>query len=358
MLRKNPLNLKNKRIFVGFNYAGAAGIYSYTRVLKRRGYQIDFYGVNRINFNMPVDVLLQFSSNLTISFFQRLKYFFKILPKYDIWHFNYATTLFFYPLNLFILRLFGKKIVCTFRGSDIRNNLDCSPSKNIIRDSRYHWPELYYELANRSWWAKFQKDIRMRVFCWLSDRIVLTGPFLASSVKKYDKIIPYARDIDRISLLKKLTIHKKLIILHAPSRSETKGTAEVARVFNILSKAYPQHEFKILTNLPHQDLIYAMSQAHIIIDQLVVGWYGGQAVEAMALGKTVMCNIQPFYLNLMPFKNLPIFNTNIWNLKEDLVHLINSPKLCQKFSLDGYRFVKKYHSANVIADEYLEIYQN
>src|SRR3989337_1849196 len=108
MLKKDPL--KDKRIFVGFNSAGAAGIWSFTRILKRRGYQIDFYGLGNIRFNMPVDFLLKFSRNRVISFFERLIFFLKILPKYDLWHLNYMEVFFFYPLNLFLLKLFGKKI--------------------------------------------------------------------------------------------------------------------------------------------------------------------------------------------------------------------------------------------------------
>src|SRR3972149_10629763 len=106
MLKKYPL--KHKRIFVGFNSAGAAGIYAFTRVLKRRGYQIDFYGMEKIRYDMPVDILLKFSQNRFLSFWQRFFYFWKILPRYKIWHFNYMEVFFFYPLNLLILKILGK----------------------------------------------------------------------------------------------------------------------------------------------------------------------------------------------------------------------------------------------------------
>src|SRR3990167_10448282 len=104
-------NLLKQRIFVGFNSAGAAGIWNYTRDLRRRGIKIDFYGMDEVRLGMRVDFLLKFSENPLRSFFERFFYFLKILPKYGIWHFNFLEAFFFYPLNLLILKLLGKKIV-------------------------------------------------------------------------------------------------------------------------------------------------------------------------------------------------------------------------------------------------------
>lgn len=355
---KNPPKLKSERIFVGFNFAGTAGIWSFTRVLKERGYKIDFYGYERSNFNIPVDILLKFSSNPIKSFFERFWYFIKILPHYDIWHFNYGKTFFFYPLNLLILKLAGKKIVCTFRGSDVRNHIDGMPSRGRVNDPRFNWPELYYELANRSWAVKWQKNTQMRIFCWLSDQIILTGPFLVSSVLRFDQIIPYSRDIKAIEKFGDKIEHQKLTILHAPTVAKAKGTTAIVKVFGDLRKKYPQHEFIIAENMPHEELLKQMGQADIIIDQLLVGWYGGQAVEAMALGKIVLSYINPAYLELVEFgQEVPVYNTNPWNLKNDLELLINSPQWRQALGEKGRKFVKKYHDAEKIADQYLEVYE-
>ncbi len=356
---KNPLTpLKNKKIFVGFNFAGTAGLWSFTRELKKRGYKIDFFGFERPNFNFQVDILLKFSANPVKSMFERIFYFFKILPQYDVWHFNYAKTFFFYPLNLLILRLWGKKIICTFRGSDVRNHIDGMPPKHLIRDPRFERPELYQELANRSGWAKFQKSLRMRVFCWAADQVVLTGPFLASSVARFDAIIPYGRDIKNIAKFSQENKGKKLTILHAPTVAKTKGTDLVEKVFATLRRKFPQHEFKILAPMPHEELLKTMGQADIIIDQLLVGWYGGQAVEALALGKTVLSYIHPPYLELVEFGGeIPIINTNSWSLENDLETIINSPQTRRALAEKGPKFARKYHDSAKIADEYLAIYE-
>ncbi|MCL5407041.1 MAG: hypothetical protein M1429_00900 [Patescibacteria group bacterium] len=320
MKKKDPL--KSKRIFVGFNSAGTVGIWNFTRVLKRRGYQIDFYGMGKIRFNMPVDFLLQFSPNRYLAFFQRLKYFFKILSKYDIWHFNYMEVFFFYPLNLLILKILGKKIVCTFRGSEVRLQL------------------------------------RMKIFCYFADKIVLTGPFLVKSVDRYDVIIPYARNVrDLMTKVDKLD-HRKLVVLHAPSNLKIKGTFYIEKVFKHLSKSYSQVEFKIVQGLSHEVLLHEMAQADIVVDQLLVGWYGGLAAEAMAMGKVVMAFLDPTCFRFVDFSSeLPIINTNIWTFKRDLEKLIKHPEDFKQLGVEGEKFACKFHDSRKIAERYLKIYE-
>lgn len=350
---------RSKRIFVGFASAGAAGIWNFTRILRKKGYKIDFYGVGQSKFGMPVDVALEFSSNRFLFAFQKMLLFFKILFKYDIWHLNCMEAFFFYPLNLLILKLFGKKIVLTFRGSDVRAHLDFLPDS--ISQKSKDWPVYYQKMQklNHSF-AGFRRKIRMKIFIWFADKVAMTGPFLASSVNRYDKIIPYARDLDFILKLKTITHKKnakKIIILHAPTVPEVKGSAYIEKTLKKICRKYPQVEFQIPMNLPNDELLRQMAQADIIIDQLLVGWYGGQAVEAMALGKPVISYIHQPYLNLVDFAHeIPIINSSIWALEKDLEILIENQKLRQRLGKEGIAFAKKYHRPEKIADQYLKLY--
>lgn len=360
MPKKDPL--KRKRIFVGFNSAGAAGIYAFTRSLRRRGYQIDFYGMRKTHFEMPVDFLLEFSGSPGLSFFQRVIFFFKILFSYDVWHFNFMEVFFFYPLNLFILKLLGKKIVVTFRGIDVQTDLEFLPKRLFEKIASSDWPEYYrLQFSKRNLWPNLLKKIRRRVFIWFADKVILTGPFLASSAERYDKIIPYAREINTLKrgLRSNRSSSFSLKILHVPSESVVKGTAIIAKTFKKLQKKYPKIEFKILEKIPREKLLEEMASADILIDQLLIGWYGGQAVEAMAMGKIVMAFLNPTYLGLVPYgKNIPIWNTNYWNLEQDLENLLAVlPKVQEEWSARSIAFVQKYHDARKIAQEYLEVYE-
>lgn len=356
MLKKNLL--QNKRIFVGFNSAGAAGIYAYTRLLKRRGYTIDFYGIGKTHFEMPVDFLLEFSKSPFVSFCQRVIYFCKILPRYDLWHLNFAEAFFFYPLNLFILKLLGKKIVVTFRGIDIQTDLEFLPKSIYAKIPSDRWPEYYRLQLTKKFSERFLKKIRRSIFVYFADKVVLTGPFLAGQVGRYDKIIPYAREINRLK--PGLHSNRGLKILHIPSDPVVKGTAEITRVFKKLSQKFPAHSFRVLPPMPREKLLDEVAKADIIVDQIIIGWYGGQAVEAMAQGKIVMAFLNPVYLQLVSFgQEIPIWNTNVWTFEQDLEILIKIfPEIKKEWREKSYQFAKKYHDAKKIANQYLEIYQS
>lgn len=361
---------RSKRIFVGFASAGAAGIWSFTRVLRKKGYKVDFYGLGQSKFGMPVDVALEFSSNRFLFAFQKMLLFFKILFKYDIWHLNCMEAFFFYPLNLLILKMLGKKIVLTFRGSDVRTHLDFLPDS--ISQKSKDWPVYYQKMQklNHSF-AGFRRKIRMKIFIWFADKVALTGPFLASSVSHYDNIIPYAREINTLKRgLRKdrspsfsLRSNRlkpdlqNLTVLHIPTIPEVKGSEYILQAFKNLKRKYRKIDFEYLTNLSHEEVIRQMAQADIIIDQLLVGWYGGQAVEAMALGKPVLSYIHEPYLNLVDFASeIPIINSNIWTLEKDLEILIENQQLREKLGKEGIAFAKKYHRPERIAKEYLRLY--
>jgi len=347
--------LKQKRIFVGFNSAGAAGIYAFTRVLQRRGYRIDFYGLGSQTFKMPVDFLLTFSAHPVRNFFERVVYFFKLLPRYDLWHFNFLECFFFYPLNLLILKLFGKKIILTCRGADVRDRLDFLP-RNFFSQA-HSWPQYYQKQQHRPFWLRLKQKIRLQIFLYFADKVVLTGPFLAGAVGRFDKIIPYARDIPGKINLKKN--HQKIKILHIPSESLVKGTEIIQKTFRKLQKKYKNCQFKILEPMPRPQLLKELDRADIVVDQILVGWYGGQAVEAMAKGKIVVAFLNPTYLALVDFgQEIPIWKTTPWSLAADLETLLEVyPAIQKKWAQKSFDFARKIHRSEKIAQQYLEIYR-
>lgn len=357
---KDPL--KKKRIFVGFNNAGAVGIFSWTRVLKRRGYLIDFYGIGKEHFDMPVDILLNFSKNNFVSFWQRQLKFFSLLFKYDIWHFNYLECFFFYPLNLLILKLFRKKIILTCRGNDVRDRFDFLPKALLAKTNLKNIPE-FYKIQNlyRPFWPRLNQTIRKNFFILLADKVILTGPFLVSSVSHYDKIIPYARENNLQKDKGKLPPRqsKKIVIVHIPSSLMIKGTKIIKKAFVVLKKNHRNCEFKILDNISHKDVLIEMEKADIIIDQILVGWYGGQAVEAMMMGKIVVAYLNRAYFQFVPFTDeIPVWNVSPWSFKKDLEALIKIySQIKTELSFQSIKFVKKYHSSEKIANQYREIYQ-
>ena len=116
-------------------------------------------------------------------------------------------------------------------------------------------------------------------------------------------------------------------------------------------------ELDLVRNLPHQEALKHYRQADIVVDQLLVGWYGVFAIECMALGKPVCVYIQrePEVPTCRPLCHWSQHHPS--NLKEDLRKLIEDPALRKQIGKTARLFAEQEHDADKIA-KYLvdEIY--
>ena len=70
-------------------------------------------------------------------------------------------------------------------------------------------------------------------------------------------------------------------------------------------------ELLLVEKLSHAEARRVYERADLLVDQLLAGWYGGLAVELMALGKPVVCYIRESDLKFIPpqmQQDLPIIN--------------------------------------------------
>jgi len=94
---------------------------------------------------------------------------------------------------------------------------------------------------------------------------------------------------------------------------------------------------------------------------LLVGWYGGVAVEAMALGKPVVCYVREEDLRFIPKRmeeDLPIINANPGNLYHVLDRHINNRKNLSLIGEKSRSYVERYHDPIKIAQQMKELYES
>ena len=77
--------------------------------------------------------------------------------------------------------------------------------------------------------------------------------------------------------------------MHAPSHRGVKGTERVVEAVEQLRGEGIPLELELVEGRPHAEARKAYERADILVDQLLVGWYGAVAVELMALGRPVVC---------------------------------------------------------------------
>ncbi len=99
-----------------------------------------------------------------------------------------------------------------------------------------------------------------------------------------------------------------------------------------------------------------MRECDVFIDQIVIGDYGLAAIEAMALGKAVICYIKPSVRERLPH-DLPIVSATPDDLPVILSRLLSDGAWRAELGRRGRAYVEKHHDARTIAKQLLEIYR-
>jgi hypothetical protein len=141
-----------------------------------------------------------------------------------------------------------------------------------------------------------------------------------------------------------------LKIFHAPNHISIKGTNYFVSAVESLKREGFDIELIILQKVPNEKIKQMILTADIIADQLVIGWYGMFAVEAMAMGKPVLCYIRPdfedFFIHegLLEPDELPIIRCTYRNLKQTLIGLIENREQLDIIGKNSRDFIMKHHS--------------
>jgi len=277
-------------------------------------------------------------------------FFLKAIRKYDVFHFYYARTILPFSLDLPILKILGKKLFFTFQGSDIRRRyyfkkhfkIDIYKNCKTIKHSRIF---------------DFFRFLRLKYILFFANKTFILNPDL-KLISPSSEMIPYGSvDLEKWNFVSNHQKKDKIVILHAPSNRGIKGTKYVTEaILKLKENGYPV-ELKIIENTENNKLREFCKEADIVIDQLLIGWYGGFAVEAMALEKPVVS-----YLNedLFPFvyfaDDIPIINANPNNLYDKLKHLIENLDQREILGKKGRKFVELHHNPLIIAKKLIGEY--
>jgi len=135
-----------------------------------------------------------------------------------------------------------------------------------------------------------------------------------------------------------------------------KGTDYIEQAVDRLKKKY-DFEFILIHKLSYQKARDIYSKADIIVDQLMLGAHGLFAVEGMALGKPVICYIREDLRKKYP-ADLPLISAHPDNIYQVLGKLLRDPKLRRRIGKKGRVYAEKYHDAEKISQELIDLYED
>jgi len=182
-----------------------------------------------------------------------------------------------------------------------------------------------------------------------ADKILYSTPDLRRFLPKNSEWFPNGYIYDGGDKIK--SDNKKLIIIHASTSIEMKGTDFVIEAIDKLKKEF-DIEFKLLRNIPHKKIINYIIDADIVLDQFNYGGYGNFGIESMINGKPVIGYISDDFFNIYP-KELPIINVETDDIVNGIYkktrELILDKNLRKKTGLKSKEYALKIHSYKVVA---------
>lgn len=280
------------------------------------------WALTQTQFLYPTDRVICRSGSKLAREFMRWKAMAGMLGKFDVVHFNFGQS--FAPLRVptegrgvvarVLAKLFnaawagpwemadvrwvkqrGAVVAVTFQGDDARQG-DFARTHYPLHFS-HHVPRGYYS-------DETDRHKRERIVEWdrLADLIYAVNPDLLHVLPARAQFLPYA-SVDPREWTPESgsdALPENPLVVHAPSHRAVKGTPALVQAVERLHAQGVRFRFTLVENLPHAEARKLYASADLAVDQLLAGFYGAFAVELMALGKPVICQLDAPDLRRLP----------------------------------------------------------
>jgi glycosyltransferase involved in cell wall biosynthesis len=290
------------------------------QALRRKGLdaRLLMFRPPKLRSDVP-DIVLNVPDGLWRRQLVQARAFTKLVPDTDVFHFYFGHTLVPRRLQFPLLRAARRKSVLHYLGSDIRGK----PRE---------------ELA----WGK-RADAQI-VGSWDARRWVPAAHVVPPGIDltRYEPAPPPANERVRIA--------------HAPSNRAKKGTDAVIDACEQLGV-----ELDLIEGVKHDEARRRYADADVIVDQLVVGWYGLFAIESMATARPVITFLHDDAVEETERAfgvQVPIVNATKETLVEKLRPLVESADLRRELGERGRDYVERVHDMDRIGEQLVEIYES
>ncbi len=279
----------------------------------------------------------------------------KIRNKYDVFHFNFGTSpldVWMVGLPLLDLPLYKGKIVVLFNGCDARQKYEVIKTRNF---SACQDPTCYRGVCMS---GRHDNVNRAKIKKWdrYAHAIFAISPDLKNFLPQRAQVLPVAiADWDEIETRPFTPVDKKLTIVHAPTNRGAKGSEIILDALSRLREKYPTRiEAILVENMSHSQAIAVYQKADLVIDQILIGWYGGLAVEVMKMGIPVMAYVCQEDLRFIPDEMArecmeAIINVTPHTVFDTLCTIVENPSLLKEYRDAGLDYINRWHDPKRLA---------
>lgn len=271
----------------------------------------------------------------------------RMLPRYDVFHLTGERSLLPGMLDLPLLKRLGKTVVVHFHGCDVRQ------VERVIGGPMVHC----HQCQLRPVCAAGPQLRRRQMALRYADVVICSTPDLQKAVPR-SVHVPNPIDLDDWkvpTVTSRRDGRRGFVVAHVPSDPRLKGTDFVIAAANALrAEGYPI-ELRIKTGIDHNDVRRLYESADLVVDQLLFGWYGLVAIEAMAMGKPVLVYLRADVQQRYP--DPPILKANPASIKQVLASAVQQREALVEIGLRGRAYVEQVHDARRVASDIVDLYR-
>jgi phage pi2 protein 07 len=147
-------------------------------------------------------------------------------------------------------------------------------------------------------------------------------------------------------------------IIHSPTNRAFKGTNKILPVIDEAKKEC-EFEFLLLENMDRGDLLKIKSGCDMAIDQvggeMGGSGYGKNSIENLSMGIPTFTEFFDDYYKFIGEN--PFINSNIQNLKENIVKLVSDDKLIEEYAIKGRKWAEQTHSFEAVNEKLMSYYK-
>lgn len=179
---------------------------------------------------------------------------------------------------------------------------------------------------------------------------------------KYLGLAPNPIDTSEIDFIP-LKTSEPIIIFHGINRGNyyKKGTHYFEEALQFIQKKYGKKvEIRTVENVPYEEYIRLFDDAHILLDQVLAYDQGFNALEAMAKGKVVFTGAEKEWLDHYKLEeDTAAINAlpDSEKIAKKLSWLIENPEEIIEISKNARAFVEQFHEYTMVANTYLNLWQ-
>jgi glycosyltransferase involved in cell wall biosynthesis len=289
-----------------------------------------------------------------IKFWVHLIYFPYLLIRYDVFIFSSGTT-FFWGYDLPIFRLFGKKVIAVFTGSDTRP----------VYINTYFLQNTPTDILSKKASIQKEKIQELEKYGVISINNPPTAIFHSKPYIKWLNIgIPVKRNFAPTTPKEK---SQTLEILHSPSNSVIKGSKHILESMEKIQSKYKDDprkkiKFTLLQGVPNKEVVNYIQRSDFMIDQLYsdtpMAVFASEAAffgKPSVVGGTYAKDIHHHY----DTKDIPptLYITPD-KIDEAIEKMITDNEYRNQLSKATQKFVHENWSPIAVAKKYLKIINN